>query len=349
MIDDATSELFAFFYLRDTGLANRQVLTRYLSVHGRMGALYVDRASHFGNWRSAHGSRKAGEDADPVMVNSLIRRGLEQLEIELILALSAQAKGRVERLFGTLQDRLIKEMRIAGVSSLEEANHFLWEVFIPFWNRRFTVVPAEAIDAHRPLPLGCGFERAFRRDRDAGSARRLHVSLSQCALADRGGRRERAAAQTEDHHRAAAGRLRALPLRRALPHAGSLRRPTATIAAAGPTVVAASTSPPTGRSPLAEAVPDRQNPPRGKAVVTLRCAPGPTPLWRGWFCFSPTPQEGTFLFRSTPGLFYFTVTAVEGVEVPRRAHRWGRQVLPDPREARAPASRWCSRSVSKLK
>lgn len=154
MIDDATSELFAFFYPRDTGLANRQVLARYLGLHGRMGALYVDRAGHFGNWRSAHGSRKAGEDADPIMVNSIIRRGLEQLEIELILALSPQAKGRIERLFGTLQDRLIKEMRIAGVSSLEEANQFLWEVFIPFWNRRFTVEAAEAIDAHRPLPSG---------------------------------------------------------------------------------------------------------------------------------------------------------------------------------------------------
>lgn len=72
MIDDATSELFAFFYPRDTGLANREVIARYLSEHGRMGALYVDRAGHFGNWRSAHGSRKAGEDADPVMVNSIM-------------------------------------------------------------------------------------------------------------------------------------------------------------------------------------------------------------------------------------------------------------------------------------
>jgi hypothetical protein len=57
-----------------------------------MDALYVDRASHFGNWRSAHGSRKAGEDPDPVMVNSIIRRGLEQLEVELILALSPRRR-----------------------------------------------------------------------------------------------------------------------------------------------------------------------------------------------------------------------------------------------------------------
>jgi hypothetical protein len=152
MIDDATSELFAYFFPRDTGLANRLVLTRYLRQNGRMGALYVDRAGHFGNWRSPHGSRKAGEDPDPVMVNSIIRRGLEALEIELIIALSPQAKGRVERLFGTLQDRLIKEMRVAGVSSLGEANPFLQEVFIPFWQRRFTVGAIDAADAHRPLP-----------------------------------------------------------------------------------------------------------------------------------------------------------------------------------------------------
>jgi hypothetical protein len=161
MIDDATSELFAVFFPRDTGLANRQVLAASLRTHGRMGALYVDRASHFGNWRSAHGSRRAGEDADPVMVNSIIRRGLEQLEVELILALSPQAKGRIERLFGTLQDRLIKEMRVAGVSSMEEANRFLSEGFIPFWNRRFTVSPADAADAHRPLPAGVDLNALF--------------------------------------------------------------------------------------------------------------------------------------------------------------------------------------------
>jgi hypothetical protein len=152
MIDDATSDLFAFFYPRDTGLANRQVIARYLGEHGRMEALYVDRAGHFGNWRSPTGSRKAGEDADPVMVNSIIRCGLESLDIELILALSPQAKGRVERLFGTLQDRLIKEMRVEGVSSMAQANQFLQEVFIPFWRRRFTVTAADSTDAHRKLP-----------------------------------------------------------------------------------------------------------------------------------------------------------------------------------------------------
>jgi hypothetical protein len=161
MMDDATSELFAVFYPRDTGLANRQVIARYLQAHGRMGALYADRAGHFGNWRRSSGARKAEEHAEPVMTNSIIRRGLSELEVELILALSPQAKGRVERLFGTLQDRLIKEMRVAGIASMEEANVFLQEVFIPFWNARFTVPAAEPQDAHRPLPLGVDLNTLF--------------------------------------------------------------------------------------------------------------------------------------------------------------------------------------------
>jgi hypothetical protein len=161
MVDDATSKLFAFFYPRDTGLANRQVIARYLQAHGRMGALYADRAGHFGNWRRSAGARKAEEHAEPVMTNSIIRRGLSELEVELILALSPQAKGRVERLFGTLQDRLIKEMRVAGISSLHEANVFLQEVFIPFWNGRFAVPAAEPQDAHRPLPPGVDLNVLF--------------------------------------------------------------------------------------------------------------------------------------------------------------------------------------------
>jgi len=161
MIDDATSELFAFFYPRDTGLANRQVIAAYLGKHGRMGALYVDRAGHFGNWRKPSGAKKAEEDAEPVMVNSIIRRGLSALEVDLIIALSPQAKGRVERLFGTLQDRLIKEMRVAGISTMAEANRFLQEIFIPFWSQQFTVAPAEEIDAHRPLPPEANLNALF--------------------------------------------------------------------------------------------------------------------------------------------------------------------------------------------
>lgn len=147
LIDDATSRLTARFFPRDTGAANRQMIVDYLQAHGRMGALYTDRASHFkANWRA-----KQRKEADEPEALTLIRRVLDALEIELILALSPQAKGRVERLFGTLQDRLVKELRVAGITTMEDANRFLDEVFLPFWEERFTVEPREQADAHRAL------------------------------------------------------------------------------------------------------------------------------------------------------------------------------------------------------
>jgi hypothetical protein len=168
LIDDATSRLFCRFFPRDTGAANRQLLLDYLVRHGRMGAVYADRAGHFQvNFR-----RKERRERDEAEALTLIQRALGALDVELILALSPQAKGRVERLFGTLQDRLIKEMRVAGVSSMEEANRFLEEVFIPFWDNRFSVEPLESVDAHRPLP------RAGSRSSSASTVRSASVGGS---------------------------------------------------------------------------------------------------------------------------------------------------------------------------
>jgi hypothetical protein len=78
-------------------------------------------------------------------------RALAELGIQWIPAHSPQAKGRIERSFGTLQDRLIKEMRVAGIDTLEAANHFLEITFLPQWEERFTVAPRHRQDAHRPL------------------------------------------------------------------------------------------------------------------------------------------------------------------------------------------------------
>jgi len=157
LIDDATSRLSARFFPRDTGAANRQMIVDYLRAHGRMGSLYTDRASHFqANWRA-----KQRKEADEPEALTLIRRALDALEIELILALSPQAKGRVERLFGTLQDRLVKELRVAEVATMEDANRFLDEVFLPFWKERFTVEAREPADAHRPLTPDVDLLRLF--------------------------------------------------------------------------------------------------------------------------------------------------------------------------------------------
>lgn len=82
-----------------------------------------------------------------------LQRAMATLGVQLIFALSPQAKGRVERLFKTLQDRLVKELRLKDISSLEEANRFLATRFVPAFNRRYAVVPRAEGDLHRALGL----------------------------------------------------------------------------------------------------------------------------------------------------------------------------------------------------
>jgi hypothetical protein len=82
---------------------------------------------------------------------SQFERALAELGVELIHAHSPQAKGRVERLFKTLQDRLVKGLRLANIATIETANRFL-EIWLPRYNRRFAIPPAEAADLHRPSP-----------------------------------------------------------------------------------------------------------------------------------------------------------------------------------------------------
>lgn len=155
MIDDATSRLFARFAPSDSGRSNREVIVAYIERFGRMMALYTDRASHF------QSQTRKREMSDEPPFSSVIKCGLDDLDIELIPALSPQAKGRVERLFGTLQDRLLKEMRVAGISTLDDANRFLEENFIPFWNGRFAVRPQLPHDLHRPVPQGTDLMEIF--------------------------------------------------------------------------------------------------------------------------------------------------------------------------------------------
>jgi hypothetical protein len=157
MVDDATSELFAGFVPRDTGAANRQLIVDYLEAFGRPRALYVDRAAHFLQPRG----RRVAEDRAHEHTQSLIRRALATLGCGVILARSPQAKGRIERDFRTLQDRLLKEMRVRAISTLEAANRYLKAEFIPFWNERFTTPPTDPVDAHLPLPADVDLGQLF--------------------------------------------------------------------------------------------------------------------------------------------------------------------------------------------
>ena len=151
MIDDATSRWFARFVASDSTVENMNHLERYLKKHKRPLAYYTDKASIFQTAEKTKrdGSRlgKSREELPPTQIG----RALQELGIPWIAAHSPQAKGRVERGFLTAQDRLVKGLRVAGVTTLEGANHYLETKFLPWVNATLAVVPANADDAHRPL------------------------------------------------------------------------------------------------------------------------------------------------------------------------------------------------------
>ena len=152
MIDDATSQLLAQFVRSDSTEENMRLLWRYLENNGRPVAFYTDKASLFQTAPKVARDRKAlPEEERKTMPPTQIGRALQELQIGWIAAHSPQAKGRVERQFGTAQDRLVKGMRLARVSTPEEANQYLNEEFLPWWNQNLAVVPASAADAHRAL------------------------------------------------------------------------------------------------------------------------------------------------------------------------------------------------------
>ena len=147
MNDDATSELTGRIALSDSTAENMQLLKRYVQLHGRPAAVYTDKAGLFQLNRPLHHNKHL--DAEPAATQ--IGRALGELDIRRIAAHSPQAKGRIERCFGTLQDRLVKELRRCGANSLEEANRYLEQQFERRWNERFARPPAERAGAHRKL------------------------------------------------------------------------------------------------------------------------------------------------------------------------------------------------------
>ena len=154
MIDDATSELTARFVEHDSTAENMRVLGSYLGRHGRPVSFYTDKASLF-RTAGKHRRDRPGEQVDAVeMPPTQIGRALRELGITWIAAHSPQAKGRVERSFATAQDRLVKGLRVAGAKTLQQANRYLEQEFLPWWNQHLVVAPANATDAHRPLHSG---------------------------------------------------------------------------------------------------------------------------------------------------------------------------------------------------
>src|SRR6202166_785899 len=147
LIDDATSRIWARFTEHDTTEENLRTLEGWLRRYGRPVAHYTDKNSIF---RTA-GPATLPEQLRGERARSQFGRALQELGIEWIAAQSPQAKGRIERLFETLQDRLVKEMRLAEINTLEGGNHFLETRFLPEWEQRFTVAPRNPRNAHRRL------------------------------------------------------------------------------------------------------------------------------------------------------------------------------------------------------
>jgi len=146
-IDDATNYVFARFYDYEGTMPAMDSFKRYVRRFGLPLSIYLDRHTTYKSTKKL----SEWEELEGVEPLSQFERALEELGVEVIHAYSPQAKGRVERLFGVLQDRLVKEMRLSGIKTLEEANEFLG-VYLPSFNRRFRVSPANDTDVHVRLP-----------------------------------------------------------------------------------------------------------------------------------------------------------------------------------------------------
>jgi hypothetical protein len=148
MIDDATNRTYARFAEQETTRAAYDTFEGYVRRHKVPRALYVDRDSIYRTEREP----TVAEQLTGQQPLTQFGRAMKQLGVKIELAYSPQAKGRVERRNGLLQDRLVKELRLAGISDLEQANRFLEEKFLPELNRRFWVKPAQEADAHGAVP-----------------------------------------------------------------------------------------------------------------------------------------------------------------------------------------------------
>jgi transposase len=176
-IDDATGRVLGRFYDYEGTIPAMDSFKRYIKKYGLPLSVYLDK---YKTYKST---------ARPTLQDELSDRGplsdfervLRELGVEVVHANSPQAKGRIERLFGTFQDRLVKEMRLRGIRTIEEANLFL-EEYLPIYNRRFSVSPKEGDNLHRPLGRGVDLdailckktERTLRNDFTVAHNRKLY-------------------------------------------------------------------------------------------------------------------------------------------------------------------------------
>lgn len=158
LIDDATGTTLSRFGAQETTWAAAGLLRAWIERHGAPRALYVDAKTVYVRQATSL------ELAAGVAPHTQFGRMCAALGIEVIVARSPEAKGRVERNHGTHQDRLIKKLRRAGIADVDAANAYLAADYLPAHNARFAVAPAAAADAHLPLPRGCRLDDVFSLD-----------------------------------------------------------------------------------------------------------------------------------------------------------------------------------------
>ena len=147
-LDDATNEHYSIFFVDEEGTASSfQGVKEVIEKYGLFSSLYTDRGSHY--WLTL----EAGGRVDKVHLTQF-GRAMRQLGIQMIPAYSPEARGRCERAFRTHQERLVKELALAGISDMEEANSYIAEVYLPAYNEEFAVAPSEVGDVFVPWAGG---------------------------------------------------------------------------------------------------------------------------------------------------------------------------------------------------
>jgi transposase len=153
-IDDATGKPFGRFYEYEGTVPAMDSFKRYIKKRGIPLSVYLDKHTTY----KSTGKPSIEDDLNNIAPLSQFERALKELSVEVIHANSPQAKGRVERLFGTFQDRLIKELRLEGARTIDEANKVL-ERFLPSYAKRFCVKALHSDDLHRVIPKGIDLDR----------------------------------------------------------------------------------------------------------------------------------------------------------------------------------------------
>jgi len=161
MVDDATGHVWAQFFEQETTRASYDLFEGWVRRWGLPRSVYADRDSIY----RCEGVGSIADQLAGKEPQTQFGRAMEQLGVELILANSPQAKGRVERMNGTLQDRLVKALRLEGIGEMAAADEYLRKAFLPALNRRFKVPSASEVDLHQVVPPGLAEVLSWEEER----------------------------------------------------------------------------------------------------------------------------------------------------------------------------------------